>query len=100
MQRYFDFSTGVSEQMLRSKMDRVNRLRGTPNQILVGQEPAHIRNDVWAGKKISKDELMIASIRTHVESIGTEGQSQRILINIARHVELTIMQAGKENQEQ
>ena len=43
---------------------------------------------------------MVASIRTHIESIGTEGQSQRILINIARHVELTIMQAGKENQEQ
>jgi hypothetical protein len=43
---------------------------------------------------------MIASICTHVESIGTELQSQRILMNIARHMDLTIMQACKENQEQ
>ena len=31
---------------------------------------------------------MIASIRTHAEPIGTERQSQRILKNIARHMEL------------
>ena len=43
---------------------------------------------------------MIASIRSHVESIGTEGQPQRILKNIARHMELIVVQAGKENQEQ
>ena len=43
---------------------------------------------------------MFASIRTHAESIGTECQSQRILKNIARHMELILMQAGKENQEQ
>jgi hypothetical protein len=43
---------------------------------------------------------MIASIRTHVESIGIEGQSQGILANIARHVELPTMQADKEIQEQ
>ena len=43
---------------------------------------------------------MIASIRIHVDLIGSECQSQRIIVNIARHVELTIMQAGKENQEQ
>ena len=43
---------------------------------------------------------MIASCRTHVKSIETEWQSQRILINIARHVELPAMQAVKEIQEQ
>ena len=81
-------------------MSKLNRLRGAPDQILIGQEPAHIWKDVWAGKKISKDWLMIASIRTLGESIGTEWQSQRILKNIARHMELILMQAGKENQEQ
>ena len=81
-------------------MSKLNRLRGAPDQILIGQEPAHISKDVWAGKKISKDWLVIASIRTHAESIGTEWQSQRILKNIARHMELILMQAGKENQEQ
>ena len=81
-------------------MSKLNRLRVAPDQIWIGQEPAHIWNDVWAGKKISKDYLMIASIRTHAESIGTEWQSQRILKNIARHMELILMQAGKENQEQ
>ena len=43
---------------------------------------------------------MIASIRSHVESIGTEVQPQRILKDIARHTELIVVQAGKENQEQ
>jgi hypothetical protein len=42
---------------------------------------------------------MVASSRTHFESKGTEGQSQRILTDIARHVELTTMQASMENQE-
>ena len=81
-------------------MSKLNRLRGVPDQIWIGQEPAHIQSDVGAGKKISKGELMISSIRSHVESIGTEWQSQRILKNIARHMELILMQAGKENQEQ
>ena len=43
---------------------------------------------------------MIASICSHVESIGLEWQPQKILKNIARHMELILMQAGKENQEQ
>ena len=43
---------------------------------------------------------MIVNIRTQAESIGTERQSPRILKNIARHMELILMQAGKENQEQ
>ena len=85
-------------------MSKLNRLRGAPDgapdQIWIGQEPAHIWNDDWSRKKISKDHLMIASIRTLAESIGTEWQSQRILKNIARHMELILMQAGKKNQEQ
>ena len=43
---------------------------------------------------------MIVSIHTHVESIGSESQPQRISMDIARHRELTIMQAGSEEQEQ
>ena len=43
---------------------------------------------------------MIASILSHVESIGIEWQKQIIFKNIARHMELILMQAGKENQEQ
>ena len=38
---------------------------------------------------------MIACIHTHVESIGSESQPQRISMDIGRHMELTIMQAGK-----
>ena len=38
---------------------------------------------------------MIACMRTPVESIGSKWESQRILRNIARHMELTIMQVGK-----
>ena len=50
----------ISRQRIRSrgsdqKMSRLNRLRGVPDQIWIGQEPAHIWKDVWAGKKISKD---------------------------------------------
>ena len=43
---------------------------------------------------------MIVCIHTHVESTGSECRSQSILMNIARHMEVTIMQAGKEDQEQ
>ena len=37
------------------KMSKLNRLRGAPDQILIGQEPAHNRSDVRAGKKMCKD---------------------------------------------
>ena len=43
---------------------------------------------------------MVANIRSHVESIGTEVQPQRILKDISRHTELIVVQAGKDNQEQ
>ena len=45
------------------------------------------KNDVWARKIIWKDQLMIACIRTHVESIGSKWRCLRILTNIVRHME-------------
>ena len=39
----------------KDKMSKLNRLRGAPDQTLIGKEPAHIRSDVGAGKEISKD---------------------------------------------
>ena len=44
--------------------------------------------------------MMIVCIHTHVELTRSECRSQSILMNIARHMEVTIMQAGKEDQEQ
>ena len=100
MQRNYDFQIKGSEAMFWLGMDKLNSLRGTIDNNLIGREPAHVREDIRAGKIIYKDQLMIACIRTHVDPAWSECRSQSILMNIARHMEVTIMQAGKEDQEQ
>ena len=49
------FQDEGSEAEALIKRWKLNRLRGAPDQILSGQEPAHNRSDVGDGKKISKD---------------------------------------------
>ena len=50
----------ISSRRIRSrgsdqKVSKLNRLKYGLDQVLIGQEPAHNRSDVEAGKKISKD---------------------------------------------
>ena len=75
------------KQMLWSRMDKLKTPSWTINKGLNCREPTHVRNDVWVGKIIYKDQLMIACIRTHVESIGSKWWCLRILTNIVRHME-------------
>ena len=44
-------------------MDKLNSLRGTFDDHLIGWEPARAKNDGWAGKIIHKDQLIIEGIR-------------------------------------
>ena len=69
-------------------------------RMLIFREPAPIWKDVWATQMIYEDQLMIACIHQHVETIGSENQPQWISMDITSHMELTIMQAGSEEQEQ
>ena len=75
-------------------MGKLKWLRGTINDKLIGRDPAHIRNDVRAGRTNSS----LTDDCEYLQPIGSErseSQSQRILTNIDIHMELTIMQAGK-----
>ena len=68
MQQNYDFQIKGSKATLWLGLAKLNNLRGTVDNYLNGQEPAHIREDIRAGKIIYKDQLMIACIRTHDES--------------------------------
>ena len=75
------------KQTLWSRVDKFNRPKGTIDGNRLVENKLMFKNDVWARKIIWKDQLMIACIRTHVESIGSKWRCLRILTNIARHME-------------
>ena len=56
-------NTRDQKQTLWLGMDKLNRLRGTIDNNLIGREPAQAKNDGWDRKIIHKDHLMIAGIR-------------------------------------
>ena len=62
MQRNYEFQDKGSEAMLWLGMDKLNSLRGTIDDDLIGRDPAHVK-DVWAGRMNSRIWLRIASIR-------------------------------------
>ena len=55
--------SGDQKQTLWLRMDKLNRLRGTIDNNLIGWEPAHVQTDVWAERMNSRIWLRIASIR-------------------------------------
>ena len=63
MQKNYEFQDKGSEAMLWLGMDKLNRLRGTFDDNLIGRGPAHVQNDVWAGRMNPRIRLRIASIR-------------------------------------
>ena len=86
-------------QMLQSNTSRLNGLRWTTNQKLICREPAvsgrtsEPEDNIW----VTTDD----SVHSHKGRINKiKGKSQRILMNAARHMDLTIMQAGEKGQEQ
>ena len=57
------FKSRDQEQTLWSRTDKLNRLRGTIDGNLIGRGPAHVLNDIWAGRMNSMIWVRIASIR-------------------------------------
>ena len=57
------FKSRDQEQTLWSRMDKLNRLRGTIDDNLIGRGPTHVLNDIWAGRMNSMIWVRIVSIR-------------------------------------
>ena len=87
LQRNYEFQDKGSKAILWLRTYKLNSLRGTIDDNLIGRDPAHVYNGVWAGKIIWKDQLMIVCIHTHVDSIGSKWRCLRILTSIVRHRE-------------
>ena len=76
MQKNYDFQSRDQKQTLWLRIDKLNRLRGTFDDNLIGWEPAHVQNDVWAGRMNSRIWRMIASIR-NILNQGTRNDNTK-----------------------
>ena len=85
-------------QMLQSNTSRLNGLRWTTHQKLICREPTRSGrtsepvDNLW----VTTDDR-VHSQKGRINKIT--GKSQRILMNAARHMDLTIMQAGEKGHE-
>ena len=76
LQKNYEFREKESEAMLWLGMDKLNSLRGTNDDDLIGRDPAHVKNDVWAGRMNSRIWLRIASIR-NILNQGTRNDNDK-----------------------
>ena len=87
--------TKDQKQTLWSRMDKLKTLSWTINKGLNCREPTHVWNDIWVGKIILKRITWWLRAYAHIESIGSKWLRQGMLTRTTSHMELTIMQAGK-----
>ena len=75
--------TKDQKQKLWSRMDKLKTLSWTINKGLNCREPTHVQNDVWVGKIIHKDQVMILGIRNfsnqRTQNDNDKGCQRRLL---------------------